>query len=98
MGEVRLLRQYPNFFLFSIHADKNIRFDRLKKDGKVRTEEEFDAIDEHDSEENLSHGQQVKRCNYDADVIFNNNENIPTKAPQQKEQHIRHGSLRSTFH
>ena len=93
MGEVMLLRQYPNFFLFSIHADKKVRFDRLKKDGKVKTEAEFDAIDEHDSEENLSHGQQVKRCNYDADVIFDNNENIPTTAPQQKEQHIRGGFI-----
>lgn len=89
MGEVRLLRQYPNFFLFSVHADREIRFERLKRAGKVKTEDDFAEIDQHDSEERLSHGQQVKQCNYAADVIFNNNETIPSTAPERKEQYIR---------
>jgi deoxycytidylate deaminase/dephospho-CoA kinase len=89
MGEVKLLRQYPNFFLISIHADQNIRFERLKKDGKVLNHDEFEKIDGHDSEERLSYGQQVKQCNYHADVIFNNNENIPSTGPKRKETFIR---------
>src|SRR5690606_12521033 len=41
MGEVRLLRQYPNFFLFSVHAGREVRFERLTNAGKVGTEREF---------------------------------------------------------
>jgi deoxycytidylate deaminase/dephospho-CoA kinase len=89
MGEVKLLRQLPNFFLFSIHSDPQKRFERLRRAEKVRTQEEFDQIDEHDSEERVSHGQQVKRCNYHADVIFNNNEDIPATAPERKAKYIR---------
>ena len=39
--------------------------------------------------EKVSHGQQVKQCNYAADVIFNNGETIPSTAPERKEQYVR---------
>ncbi len=89
MGEVKLLRQFPNFFLFSIHSDRKKRFKRLLTTGKVKSRDEFEEIDERDSEERLSHGQQVKRCNYHADVIINNDEDIPATAPGYKEQYVR---------
>ncbi|MEN6451534.1 MAG: hypothetical protein ABFC96_13660 [Thermoguttaceae bacterium] len=89
MGEVRLLRQFPNFFLFSIHAGRATRLERLTTAGKVTNDAQFDEIDRHDSEEKFSHGQQVKRCNYAADVIFNNDDKIPSTAPERKEQFVR---------
>lgn len=89
LGEVAVLRQFPNFFLFSIHADKDKRFERLCIEGRVKYREEFDRVDEHDSEERPSYGQQVKRCNYVADVIFNNDEDLPPTASTKKEHYVR---------
>ncbi len=75
VGEVRYLRFYSNFYLFSIHADKYIR--RERSVGKiVETGDEFDEIDKRDELENEPYGQQVKDCDYLSDIIVLNNEDI----------------------
>jgi len=91
VGEVQCLRQFPNFFVFSIHAERETRYKRLRYDKKVTSREEFDAIDERDSDEKLSYGQQVKKCNYEADIIFNNMKNIVATEPTTKNNYVREG-------
>jgi deoxycytidylate deaminase len=86
--EVELLRYFPNFYLFSIHADQNIRQKRVVP-RIFKTKKEFLLADERDREEKLSHGQQVKKCNYLSDIIIVNNENIPEAAQTKKERYIR---------
>jgi deoxycytidylate deaminase len=87
-GEVLTLRQFPFFFLFSIHADEKIRLERTLRDGKFKTQEEFHKADLRDQAEDIVHGQQVKKCNYLSDIIINNNKNIPQRANQAKKDFI----------
>jgi deoxycytidylate deaminase len=90
-GEIKLLRQYPNFFLLSIHADKKVRFSRLQRAGRISDWSEFKKADSRDSDDSTSYGQQVKRCNYVADIIFNNDDEIPPTATGRKEEYVREG-------
>jgi len=87
-GEILTLRQFPFFFLFSIHAEEEIRLERTLKNKKFKTEEEFRKADLRDQAEDISHGQQVKKCNYFSDIIINNNKNFPKRAPQTKKDFI----------
>jgi dephospho-CoA kinase len=51
--EVRTLRLAPNFFLFSVHADKEKRCKRLTSNGRFANEKEFEEADNRDQfEEN----------------------------------------------
>jgi len=87
-GEILTLRQFPFFFLFSIHADEEIRLQRTLKDRKFKTKEEFRKADSRDRAEDIAHGQQVKKCNYLSDIIINNNKNFPQRAYQAKKDFI----------
>lgn len=77
-GEVRYLKQFPNFYLISIQADRSIRSSRLVGEDpdkhKFKTDEEFLVADKRDEDEEIPNGQQIKRCNYLADIIINNND------------------------
>jgi deoxycytidylate deaminase len=79
-GEIRCLRVLPNFYLMSIHAEETTRIERLVGDKAPRklfdTVEQFKEADKRDQEEEISHGQQVKECNYLADIIINNNDKL----------------------
>jgi len=89
IGEVNTLRSFPNFFLFSVQADTDERYRRLNKNGRVKSRDEFDRIDQRDFKESLAYGQQVQECNYAADAIINNDEEIPSKATLEKANYIR---------
>jgi len=77
-GEVKYLKQFPNFYLISVQADRSVRSSRLvgatASKHRFNTEEEFLTADKRDEEEDIPNGQQIKRCNYLADIIVNNNE------------------------
>jgi deoxycytidylate deaminase len=87
--EVDHLRQFPNFFLFAVHASAEIRLKRLLRVGKVSSEDEFRSADKRDAQEKWLHGQQVKECTDRADVIFNNENDIAEAASGQKKEYIR---------
>ena len=71
-GEVQTLRQFPFFFLFSVHSDSTIRQERYKENGTISKKEVFTQIDNRDRLEEFTYGQQVKKCNYLSDVIILN--------------------------
>ena len=75
-GEVKYLRQFPNFYLISVHANQEIRKKRLVGENALTkrfdTEEDFLRADKRDEDEDIPHGQQIKKCNYLADIIINN--------------------------
>jgi deoxycytidylate deaminase len=77
-GEVRSLRAFPNFYLVSVHANEDVRINRLVGDEASRrlfdTKEEFKVADERDRQEDKKTGQQVNKCNYLADIIINNDD------------------------
>jgi deoxycytidylate deaminase len=77
-GEVKYLKQFPNFYLISVQADRDVRSSRLvgptATKHRFNTNEEFLIADKRDEEEDIPNGQQIKRCNYLADIIVNNNE------------------------
>lgn len=77
-GEVKYLKQFPNFYLISVQADRSVRSSRLvgatASRHRFNTEEEFLIADKRDEEEDIPNGQQIKRCNYLADIIVNNND------------------------
>jgi deoxycytidylate deaminase len=87
-AEVQALRQLPNFVLVSVHAEPQKRFERLSHMGRVTSEQEFDGLDRRDAEQNLPHGQQVRRCNDLADVIVSNNKPVSEAAAEQKRQYV----------
>ncbi|MFO8058973.1 MAG: hypothetical protein R6V10_16935 [bacterium] len=73
-GEVATLRQFPNFFLFSVQAEEEERKKRLLESNKCNDHDHFKHLDERDADERIEHGQQVKKCNYLSDIIINNDE------------------------
>jgi deoxycytidylate deaminase len=85
-GEVKTLKQFPYFYLFSIHANEDLRLKRTLKMKKFKDEAEFHAADMRDREEEVHYGQQVKKCNYLSDIIINNEENIPENAEVKKRE------------
>ena len=69
-AEVAFFRTFPNFYLFSISADRDIRKKRSVGDGRpFGNDDEFLAADKKDEEEEDVSGQQVKKCNQIADII-----------------------------
>jgi len=80
-GEVKYLRQFPNFYLISVHADRHIRQERLVGESayyrRFNTEEDFITADKRDEQEDFINGQQIKRCNYLSDIIVDNSTNLP---------------------
>jgi deoxycytidylate deaminase len=86
--ECRTLKQFPFFYLFSVHADESVRSCRTIKAKKFKKSKEFARIDSRDKAEEIHYGQQVIKCNYLADIIINNNKNIPQQAAKDKKQFI----------
>jgi len=77
-GEVKYLKQFPNFYLISVQADREVREKRLVGPKAPRqrfpTNQEFLIADKRDEDEDIPNGQQIKKCNYLADIIVNNND------------------------
>lgn len=87
-GECNTLKQFPYFYLFSVHADEKLRYERTLKAKKFKAGKEFNKVDSRDQAEEIHYGQQVKKCNYLSDIIINNNQNIPQQAARAKKQLI----------
>lgn len=87
--EVQVFKQFPYFYLFSIHADQAIRCARTVKIKKFSSEEEFYEADLRDQAEDFVFGQQVGKCNDLADVIINNNTDHLYAAKGNKRKFVR---------
>lgn len=74
--EVTYLRQFPNFYLVSVYADRDQRFKWLSTDNRAYTRQAFDADDYRDATERVPHGQQVTKCNDLSDIVINNEKNM----------------------
>jgi deoxycytidylate deaminase len=74
-GEVEEFRKYANFFLFSIDARVDKRWERVREKYKGN-QDSFFADDERDHNESIDYGQQVDKCVYLSDVLFNNDSDI----------------------
>lgn len=90
VGEIQSLRQFPFFFLFSVHSNYTIRCDRSIGVGKKFVgEEQFTTADDRDRlEKDNIYGQQVKKCNYLSDITILNNKKIPIVDNEQKKKFI----------
>lgn len=87
-GEVEALRAFSNFFLFSVHAEKEIRRDRTIEDGIFKDKEEFNRADLRDQLGDDPKGQQVPRCDYLSDIIILNSKQIPKPNVERKERFV----------
>ncbi|MFH0784310.1 MAG: deaminase [Pseudomonadota bacterium] len=88
--EVRLLRQIPNFYLFSINADRDIREKRVVGEGKPFSDPaEFLKADKKDEWEESGNGQQVKKCNDASDIIVVNEKEIADTTTHLKQDFVR---------
>jgi len=92
--EIYFLRNhFPNFFLFSVQAPREIRKERWiqqqMKDENIHNhkelEKEFILVDERDEHEDIFYGQQVHWCNYLADINIFNDKNFAKHASKVKE-------------
>jgi len=81
IGEAEWLRQqFPNFWLLAVYADYATRWERLKKTCAYPNETVFQRDDHRDSGEGERHGQNVQKCVYEADYVFNNTSKLePTR-------------------
>lgn len=86
--EVRTLRLASNFFLFSVHAEKETRCKRLISNNRFANERSFEEADDRDQFEESKYGQQVKECDYLSDIIILNKENIPKENLKRKAEFI----------
>ncbi len=87
--EVQSLKLLPLFYLFSVHADEDVRCARTIKQKRFETPEDFRTADERDQAEEFTFGQQVKKCNDLADVIIDNNRTFTSTAPGRIRDFIR---------
>jgi len=78
-AEVRVFRQFANFFLIAVHASDERRCARLIDDETIKNGEEFAVIRERELQGDDPLGQQVEKCNYLADIIVTNEEDIAKK-------------------
>ncbi|MBL7141277.1 MAG: hypothetical protein ISS74_10250 [Planctomycetes bacterium] len=94
-GEVQTLRTMSNFYLISVHADRDTRKDRLVGTGKrFAAAGDFDVADRRDFEEgDMAWGQKVQLCNDAADIIVNN-EDALTKGTAERERFFSHFKTR----
>jgi deoxycytidylate deaminase len=71
-----LRREFSNFFLMGVFADKDVRLKRLENlyGDDVNA---FNREDRTDSREGVEHGQRVAACFYSADLVIANNESAP---------------------
>ena len=90
-GEVRTLRQFPNFCLISVHAEAETRERRLvgpEQDKRFKNSKSFREADGRDHREDVAYGQQVKQCNYMADVIINNDKDIAETETRERNEYF----------
>ncbi len=87
-GEIQTLRQFPYFFLFSVHSDSLIRQERYKENGTIDDELVFQKTDNRDRLEEFAYGQQVKKCNYLSDVIILNETKFARADKKGKTEYI----------
>lgn len=87
-GEVEALRAFSNFFLFSVHAEKETRCNRTIEDGIFKNEDEFNSADLRDQLGDDPKGQQVPRCDYLSDIIILNSKQIPKPNLERKERFV----------
>lgn len=82
-AEIMMLRsKFRNFFLIAVDCSPEIRWERAK-DGYRKlnlTDYDFEIDDERDKyEEGISHGQQVRLCVDQADLLIGNDEVYPDR-------------------
>lgn len=88
VGEVEALRQFPNFFLLSVQADRDVRKRRLTRKERFATEHEFELADQRDGDEHAPFGQQVLKCNDLANVVLVNDGDIAEEAGLQRRTYV----------
>jgi len=79
VGEINYFRRFPRFFCIAIDAPKNTR--KYRKSNVP----DFDSYDARDSEEDFSHGQQVRQCMYSSDIIIDNRKQLEAKSDLEDE-------------
>lgn len=88
-AEVQALRQWPQFYLVSVQANRDLREKRVLAQGnRCKTGDEFGEADGRDAEEQKAYGQQVTRCNYLADIIVINEKEISADAELDRHRYI----------
>lgn len=79
VGEINTLRENKNFYLFSVDADINIRYNRIKSRGSSTDNVEFEkfkADEEKEFTSNDPNKQNLSACIKLADYSFLNNQNL----------------------
>jgi deoxycytidylate deaminase len=75
-AEVQEVRKiYPRFFLVAVCADKDERWNRVRKD-YAGNQNEFEDDDRRDRDEDCKWGQSVQKCVDDADYVYYNSEHL----------------------
>jgi deoxycytidylate deaminase len=72
-AEIHFLRSLPEFFLFGIYANKEVRWERVQLQPRYNKNQKiFDTDDDRDKGEDFDFGQRVTDCFLNADIIINN--------------------------
>lgn len=72
-----LKKEYSEFFLFSVFANYEVRWNRVKNlDEYDGNQKKFDFDDERDRDEDLEYGQRVIDCCEKSDIVISNNKDV----------------------
>jgi dephospho-CoA kinase len=78
-GEVELLKNKGNFYLFAVDADPRLRYDRIKIRNSETDRITYETFLENEQREMLStdpNHQNIRKCIEMADFVLNNNNSI----------------------
>jgi deoxycytidylate deaminase/dephospho-CoA kinase len=90
IGEVEALQQLLNFYLISVQADTEFRKQRtIGPTKRFANVDQFTAADARDRDEHTDCGQQIKACNYLADIIIINEKTVSAEAEKPYREYIR---------
>jgi len=84
-GEIEYYRRnYPNFYLIGVYADKKVRKNRILSSKFDGNENLFEQAEERDRGDVWEYGQQVTRCMDLADIIVINNYDFDKDISQEE--------------
>ena len=91
LGEVKLFREWPRFYLISVYANFDDRWNRWSNLHRDKGVDYFKQVDNRDAEENILYGQQVKDCCDESDIAINNpkpDQRIDFHNPRSRDAYI----------
>jgi dephospho-CoA kinase len=78
-GEVEFLRKQPDFYLFAVDANPEVRYERIRQRGSETDHVDYQTFIDNEQREMTTHDpnkQNLGKCIASADYVFNNDRSV----------------------